>query len=141
MRQPATLFCLLFASVSLASAARAAPANEVYLGDVASPRAALHGKTFRLKPGQRLRFTNLQKHDPQRPQVLYFYEFKATPRGALYHGAMVLGTPRWAGQMDHYRQETFTVLKKARPGTLIKIQTRCPFSADWTLSFQIQVVP
>jgi hypothetical protein len=140
MRQPATLFSLLFAFV-LPSAAWAAPANEVYLGDVASPRAALHGKTFRLKPGQRLRFTNLQKYDPQRRQILYFYEFKATPKKALYHGAMVLPTPRRAGERDHYRQETFTVLKKTRPGTLIKIETRCPYSADWTLSFQIQVVP
>ena len=141
MRQLATLFCPLFAYVSIASAAWAASSNELYLGDVASPKAALHGKTFRLKVGQRLRFTNLQKHDPRRLQLLYFYDLKATPKGALYHGAMVLGTPRWAGQWDHYRQETFTVLKKARPGTLIKIQTRCPYSADWTLAFQIKVVP
>lgn len=122
------------------AAASAAKPKEVYLGDVVSPRAALHGKTFRLRPGQKLRLTHLQRTARQGRAIYYFEKLVATPARTLYHGAMALTPPPGSAADAHYRQETFSVLRSTPVGTVIRVNGSRTGTRDWTLSFKIVVV-
>ena len=137
---PALVPSLLASLVLVASAAAASP-PDVNLGELRSPARGLNGKTFRLKPGQRMRFQNYQPPPAHGDFALkYFYDLKGTPAGTLRHTGQILSIPAGRNHDGHFRQETFTVRKAAPVGTTIQVKGGNGWAPEWTVSFKILVV-
>lgn len=136
MPRLATAFCAL---LLLCGSASAADAKDLDLGEITSPRAALKGKTFSLRVGDRLRFTNYQAM-PRGGAVLYFGGITYKPKGMIGYSVQAISSSAHPAPTDRVAKHIFTVRKTAKPGTTIKIHTTHQTSADWRTDFKIKIL-
>lgn len=123
----------------LCGAATASAAKDLDLGEIRSPHAALQGKKFKLRLGDRLRFTNYQAM-PNGGAALYFGDISYTPKSMIGYSVQVIGSPAHPKPTDRVAKHIFTVRKTAKAGTTVKIRTSHQTSADWRAAFAIEIL-